>query len=160
MTALMPALAGANLIYGLGLLESGLTWDFGMLVLENEMVRNIMHIIKGFPVNDEKLAHDLLAEVGPGGEYISHEHTFKHYKELSQTELLDRRNRDAWTAAGSKDALTRAYEKAIGIIETFKPQPLPESIQKQLTSILAEAEEETAEIKAREKRDRRNRKRS
>ncbi len=157
MTAILPALAGANLIYGMGLLESGLTWDYAMLVLENEMVRNIMHIIKGFPVNDQRIAHDLLAEVGPGGEYISHEHTFKHFKELSQTELLDRRNRDAWVAAGSTDALTRGYDKAIGIIETYKPEPLPEPIQKQLKSILAEAEEETAEIKAKEKRDRRKR---
>jgi trimethylamine--corrinoid protein Co-methyltransferase len=154
---MLPALAGANLIYGMGLLESGLTWDYGMLVLENEMVRNIMHIIKGFPVNDATMAHDVLAEVGPGGEFISHKHTFEHYKELSQTEILDRRNREAWAAAGSRDALSVAYDKAKDLIENFKPAPLPEGVEKQIHSILLEAEAETAEIKAKEKADRRNR---
>ena len=29
LTAVLPALAGANVIYGLGMLESGVTLDFG-----------------------------------------------------------------------------------------------------------------------------------
>jgi trimethylamine--corrinoid protein Co-methyltransferase len=147
-------LAGANLIYGLGMLEGGLTWDYAMLVMENEMARMIMQCVRGVPINDERMSHDVLEQVGAGGEYISHEHTFKHFRELSQSELLDRRNRDGWEAAGSKDLVSKAYDKAIGLIETYKPKPLSDDVQKQLTAIVAEAEAETAEIKAKEKRDR------
>lgn len=136
------------------MLEGGLTWDYAMLVMENEMARMIMHCVRGVPINDEKMALDVLAQVGAGGEYISHEHTFKHFRELSQSELIDRRNRDGWKAAGGKDLVEKAYEKAIGLLESYKPEPLPEDVQRQLKSILAEAEAETAEIKAREKRDR------
>ena len=77
-----------------------MTWDYSQLVMQNEMVRMILHAVKGIPVNDEKMALDVLASVGAGGEYISHEHTFKHFKELSRSELLDRRNREAWAADG------------------------------------------------------------
>jgi trimethylamine--corrinoid protein Co-methyltransferase len=136
------------------MLEGGLTWDYAMLVMENEMARMIMQCVKGVPINDERMALDVLAQVGAGGEYISHEHTFKHFRELSQSELIDRRNRDGWKAAGSKDLVTKAYDKAIGLIETYKPAPLSEAVQRQLKSILAEAEAETAEIKAKEKKDR------
>lgn len=142
------------MIYGLGMLEGGLTWDYAMLVMENEMARMIMQCIRGVPINDEKMALDVLAQVGPGGEYLSHEHTFKHFRELSQTELIDRRNRDGWLAAGGKDIVERAYEKAIGILESYRPEPLPENVQRELKRILAEAEEETREIKEREKRER------
>lgn len=141
------------MIYGIGMLEGGLTWDYAQLVMQNEMVRMILHCVKGVPVNDERIALDVLAQVGAGGEYISHEHTFKHFKELSKGELLDRRNRDAWSAAGSKDIVERSYEKAIEILESYKPEPLPEEIQRELKSIVAEAEEETREIKEKEKRD-------
>lgn len=143
------------MIYGLGMLEGGLTWDYAQLMMQNEMARMILHCVRGIQVNDEKMAHELLAEVGPGGEYLSHEHTFKNFKkELSQAELLDRWNRETWEARGSKDIVEKAYEKAISIIESYKPEPLPEDVQRELKRIVAEAEEETREIKEKEKRDR------
>lgn len=141
------------MIYGLGMLEGGLTWDYAQLVMQNEMARMILHCVKGIPVNDEKMAHEVLAEVGPGGEYISHEHTYKHFRELSKSELIDRKNRENWLAAGGKDIVEKAYEKAIDIIENYKVPELPEDVQSELKRIVAEAEEETREIKEREKRD-------
>ncbi|MDK2881110.1 MAG: hypothetical protein PWQ99_885 [Clostridia bacterium] len=140
------------MIYGMGLLEGGLTWDYAMVVMENEMARMIMHCVRGIPVNDEKIAFEVLSEVGPGGEYISHPHTFKHFKELSHAELLDRRSREAWSADGGKDLVERSYEKALEILNSFKPKPLSEDVQRELKRILAEAEEETREIKERERR--------
>lgn len=140
------------MIYGIGMLEGGLTWDYAQLMMQNEMVRMILHTVKGIPVNDEKIAYDVLTSVGAGGEYISHDHTFKHFRELSSSELLDRRNREAWAADGSKGIVERSYEKAIEIIESYKPEPLPEDVQRELKRIVEEAEEETREIKMKEKK--------
>lgn len=140
------------MIYGMGLLEGGLTWDYATLVMQNEMVRMILHTVKGIPVNDDKMAMDVIRSVGAGGEYISHDHTFDNFKELSKTELIDRKNREAWQDAGGKDIVEKSYTKAIDILENFKnPSPLPENIQRQLKEIVKEAEAETAEIKAKEK---------
>ncbi|KNZ68750.1 trimethylamine methyltransferase [Thermincola ferriacetica] len=140
------------MIYGLGLLEGGLTWDYATLVMQNEFVRMIMHTIKGIPVNDTKMALEVVRSVGPGGEFISHQHTYQNFKELSRSELIDRKNRDGWMADGGKDIVQKSYEKAIDILENFKnPSPLPENIQRQLKEIVKEAEAETAEIKAKEK---------
>ncbi len=142
------------MIYGIGLLEGGLTWDYAMAVMENEMARMIMRCVRGIPVNDEKIAFEVLSEVGPGGEYISHPHTFKNFRtEISQAELMDRRTREAWLADGGKDLVERSYEKALDILKTFKPKPLPEDVQRELKRILAEAEEETRELVEREKRE-------
>lgn len=140
------------MIYGLGMLEGGLTWDYAQLVMQNEMARMILHTVKGMPITDEKMALEVISEVGPGGEYISHDHTFEHFHELSKSKLLDRNNRETWEAAGSKDIVETSYAKAHDILENFEnPSPLPESMQQQLAEIVKEAEAETAEIKAKEK---------
>lgn len=139
------------MIYGLGLLEGGLTWDYATMVMQNEMVRMIMHTVRGIPVNDEKMAMEVIREVGAGGEFISHTHTFQNFKELSKTELIDRHNRDGWAAAGSKDIVERSYEKSHEILENFKTPELPADIQRGLDEIIKEAEAETAEIKAKER---------
>ena len=65
------------MIYGLGMLESGITFDFGQLVLDCEFARMIKHTVQGFRVNDDTLALDVIKEIGPGGHYLMHEHTLK-----------------------------------------------------------------------------------
>ena len=64
----MAALAGANLIYGAGMIESGVTFDCGQLVMDNEIARMIKHVVNGIPVDDETLAVEDIAGVGPFGD--------------------------------------------------------------------------------------------
>ncbi|MBQ6811093.1 MAG: trimethylamine methyltransferase family protein, partial [Firmicutes bacterium] len=56
MTAMLPALAGANVIYGLGMLELGITFDFGQLVIDNEIAMMIKHVVNGIEINDYNMA--------------------------------------------------------------------------------------------------------
>lgn len=137
----MPALAGANLIYGLGMIEMGMTIDFGQLVMDNEFARMIKLLLNGIPVNDETIAADVIHEIGIGKNFLSHSHTFNHMRSQSQPELIDRRTREAWTATGSTDIYQRAQEQAHHILETHKPDPLPDPVLKTMRSIVEEAEE-------------------
>ncbi|KUK37125.1 MAG: hypothetical protein PWQ99_573 [Clostridia bacterium] len=139
----MAALGGANLIYGLGMLELGVTFDFAQMVIDNEIARMINRVLQGIPVNDDTLAVDLIKEVGSSGEFVTKEHTFKNFrKEQSQSKLIDRRMRDAWLEKGGKDLTARAYEEAIHILETHKPEPLPPGVPEKIREIVEEAEEE------------------
>ena len=113
LTGVIPALAGANLIYGLGMLDSALTWDYAQMVMHNEFARMIKRVVGGIELNDETMQADLIAEVGPGGEFITREHTFKNMRQLSQTELIDRRTRRVWQEEGGTDIVERAYEKSL-----------------------------------------------
>jgi trimethylamine--corrinoid protein Co-methyltransferase len=82
LTALLPALAGANLIYGLGMIESGMTFDFGQLVMDDEFARMVKHAVAGIPVNDETLAVDIIAG-GTFNDFMGHAHTRKHMRAVS-----------------------------------------------------------------------------
>ena len=75
-------------------------------------------------MNDATLAVDVIRQVGAAGEFITHEHTFKHMKTVqSQPDLIDRRMRDV-DGTHEKRFYQRACEKAIDILENHKPGPV------------------------------------
>ncbi len=135
-------MAGANLIYGPGMLESGLTFDFGQLVLDCEFVRMIKHAIGGFVVDDESLAVEVIKAVGPARDFMTEAHTLKHLRTHSQPEFIDRRGMEKWKAAGATDSYTRAAEKTRDIPQNHKPKPLPDKVLADIQSIIMETEEE------------------
>jgi trimethylamine--corrinoid protein Co-methyltransferase len=135
-------LAGANLIYGLGMIEMGMTIDYGQMVMDNEFARMIKYLVQGIPVNDETLAVDVIKEIGVGKDFLSHESTYKHMRTQSQPKLIDRRMREDWQAAGGTDIYHRALEEARYILENHKPDPLPDAVLSTIRSIVEEAEAE------------------
>ncbi len=79
MTALLPILAGANIIYGPGMLENGLIMSLGQLVADADFIRMFKMVTEGMPVNEESLALNVIHKVGVGGNYLSEKHTAKLY---------------------------------------------------------------------------------
>ena len=142
MTGMLPALAGANVIYGLGMLEMGITFDLAQLVWDHEIAEMILHAMQGVPVNDTTLAVDVIKEMGIGRDYLSHPTTFEHMRSQSQARLMDRRMREDWESAGSTDAYKRSHDKMIEILETYEPPQLPDDVLKKVRSIVKEAEGE------------------
>ena len=142
ITSILPALAGANVIYGLGMLEMGITFDLAQLVLDHEIAGMVLHSLDGIVVNDETLSVDVIRELGIGKDYMSHESTYKHMKSQSQAQIIDRRMREDWETAGSKDAYQRAHDRVIEMLETYEPAPLPANVLNTIQSIVEEAEKE------------------
>ena len=142
LTGLMAALAGANLIYGPGMRESGITFDFAQLVLDNEFAKMIKHTIKGFHVDKETLAVDVIKEIGPARDFLMHPHTLQHMRTQSQPELIDRKGIEDWIAAGGTDIYRRAAEKAKHILDTHKPVPLGKDVSAKIRSIIVDTEDE------------------
>lgn len=86
----------------------------------------------GIPMDEEHMALDVIEEVGPGGEFISHPHTFQHFHDLSAPKLIDRNSYETWLSrTDGKDIYERAYEKAIDMLENEPIEnPLSEDIRK------------------------------
>lgn len=130
------------MIYGPGMLESGITFDYGQLVLDCEFARMIKHTVMGIPVTDETLALDPIKEVGTGGDFLMHKHTFTHMRKQSAPELIDRKMRGTWEKAGSTTAFDRAMDKVRFILETHRPAPLPDDVLAKIRAIVDDTEKE------------------
>lgn len=140
---MLPALTGSNMIYGMGMLEMGMTMSYGQLLIDAEIVRMIRRIMQGIAVNQSTLALDVITAVGPGGTYLGQKHTMQYMrKESSQAKLIDRKMYDNWARSGRKDMAERANEEALRILDQHKPIPLPEAAAKEIRSIIEEAEYE------------------
>lgn len=143
MTALIPILAGANMIYGPGMLEMGITMSFGQLVADADFIRMFDRVLDGIPVNDESLAIDLIHKVGPRGQFLGEKHTVKHFMDYqADPKVMNRDTRDDWKQAGAKDLDKKSNEIAREILDTHKPEVLSEETVKKIQQIVANAEKE------------------
>jgi trimethylamine--corrinoid protein Co-methyltransferase len=137
---LTSAMAGANVVSGAGMLETGLTFSPGHLVICNEIAAMTRKFIEGIAVSDETLLVDAVDEVGIGKAYLSHESTRTYARSGSQPKLLDRRPYADWQADGAADLASRANAEATRLIAEHEVEPLPEEIVAQLDAVIAEAE--------------------
>jgi trimethylamine--corrinoid protein Co-methyltransferase len=136
------------MIYGVGMIDSALTWDYASALMQNEMLDMVLKVVNGIKVSEANIAYDVIKEVGPAGEFITHQHTFDHFKEMSSPKLMNRMTREGWEAAGSPDIVEKAYEKSLEILKNHKTEPRSEDVVKELDSIYAEFEAATEERKA------------
>ncbi len=124
------------------MIESGVTFDLGQLVMDNEIARMIKSVVAGIPVTDETLAVDDIARVGAFGDFLSLDATLRHMRELSQPEVLDRRVREDWEARGATDLATRTRARALELVESHQPLPLDPDVAEQVHRIIAAADRE------------------
>jgi len=124
------------------MLEMGITFDFGQLVMDNDFAGMIKDVVQGIPVTDRTLSTDIIQEVGPFKDFLSHEDTLLNMKSMSRPKLIDRSRREDWESKGSMDLYEKASEEARHILKTHKPPQLPEAIVSSIRSIIRETEEE------------------
>ena len=118
----MAGLTGTNLNHDLGYLEFGLTFSFDLLVMTDESVGQLRRIMDGIPVNRETMALDAIRAVGPGGHFLSADHTLEHYMEMWTPGVSDRNTFERWTELGSLSMEERCKVKIREILGA-RPEP-------------------------------------
>jgi trimethylamine--corrinoid protein Co-methyltransferase len=144
LTALPVVLAGANLIFGAGAIDSANTYSYEQLIIDDEMWGALLKVAEGFDVNEETLAVDLIKKVGVGNHFLGERHTLKHVKEYWYPRLYVRtkKSEDLWNTEilGEKDLAVAARSKAKEILANHQPEPLEKDIQKRIKKVVANAE--------------------
>ena len=95
------------------MIESGVTIDYGTLVMDNDIARMAKFVLRGIPTNDATLMVDEIIEVGSEEDFLSRMSTLKLMREhQSKAGNIDRRVREEWEMDGSTDMYTRCNEMA------------------------------------------------
>ena len=143
LTRLTSALAGASVLFGQGMIETGIVYDLPSLVMDNEILDAVFRIIAGFDVNQITMDVDLIKRVGPCGNYLAEMETFKMVRHFSDYSILNRKNYASWEASGSTTLLQRAKEQAVAILESHEQKnPLSDDKVKAMRQVIIDAEEE------------------
>jgi len=140
ISGIIALLAGFNMISGVGALDFVNTFSLEKLVIDHEICGIALRLDRGLDFSPESLAVDLINELGPGGNYLETEHTFKHFKTepFTPSTVVDRRERGSWDAEGKKDIFQRAQERVREIKETHSPKPLDSDREAKLDHATAE----------------------
>jgi trimethylamine--corrinoid protein Co-methyltransferase len=144
-----PLLAGADLLCGVGLLEDSATLHYEQIVIDDEIVAAIARLIRGEWADDDTLALDVIAKVGPGKNFLAQRHTMAHLRtENFMPSLIDRRAFDSWAADGSKTLVDHARDKTRWILANHAVPRLEADVQKRLQAVIrrAEAPQEQAAV--------------
>jgi trimethylamine--corrinoid protein Co-methyltransferase len=142
-------LIGGNMIHDVGYLDSGLTSCPELMVASDEIIGMVKRILRGIPVTPETMALDVMEQVGPGGHYLEHDHTYDRFKtEIWRPKLIDRQNWDNWNNAGAKRYGERVHERVIEILETETEPLFDEAMYKEMRRVceLADARHKDEEL--------------
>lgn len=125
--AMTAFLARPDVISGPGLLDAAMLLSLPKLVLDAEMRRICDRMMQGVTVDDECLMYDLVASVGPRGQFLKAKETRKYLREGEhlRPRILTRPTYQKWVAE-AKTVVDRATEQAEEILATHQPMPLPD----------------------------------
>jgi len=132
LSAFLPALAGADVLYGVGLIDEAKTLSYEEMVVGDEVAGMLLRTVEGVGVSAETLAEEVIDKAGPGGNFLFEKHTLRNLrKELFIPDLIDRPRLE--------DVRRSAKEKARRIISTHRPEPLSKGVKQELRKIIKEA---------------------
>lgn len=132
---LSASLAGANMVSGAGLLESGKQYSHSLLAISDESMSLMYRIMRSFEVDEDRLACGVYDTVEPGGSYLGEEHTSLFFKsEQFWPNLFTRKRITDWLADGGKPMGQRASE----YVETILAQPAAPLVDGETASALRE----------------------
>ncbi|MFU8771543.1 MAG: trimethylamine methyltransferase family protein, partial [Anaerolineales bacterium] len=138
-SVLIALLTGTNLVHDVGYLEAGLTTSPEMIVFTAEMIAMMRQFTQGIPLDSETLALEVIHQVGPGGEFMSNDHTLRHYRDMWMPTLFSRQRLSEWSASGSLRLGQRLKDRTISIMEAHNPQPLSDKTREEISYILNQA---------------------
>lgn len=136
-TGLSAAMAGTNLIIGAAAIDSETMLSLEALALQHEVASFILRIIHGINIDDDKLAVLAIMDTGPSGEFLSGEHTLKHFrKELWAPYLSIRSRYSSWQDSGSKTLRHKTQEFVKKTLSNKLPFNVPDSVKKEIDLIV------------------------
>ncbi len=137
----IQALAGVNLVHDVGYLDSGIQCSAAMMVLGDEIISMVKHMMKGIVVDADTLATEVIDRVGPNGNFMTQKHTIKHLRQsLWSPSLFCKEGQDSWAALGSRSTQEAADQKVKDIVAKHVPEALDPKLEEELTKIIGAAE--------------------
>jgi trimethylamine---corrinoid protein Co-methyltransferase len=137
LSYLPTALSGADILFGVGLLDGSNLLTYEQIILDAEIAAMVKRLLAPVDFDREAFCVDLIKEIGPGGVYLDQIHTVKNMrKALSLPLISDRDSYDGWVQKGRIDSLSAARAKVKEILENHQPAPLSNEVLREMGKLV------------------------
>jgi trimethylamine--corrinoid protein Co-methyltransferase len=140
-------LAGCDLVvHSAGWLEGGLVASYEKLAIDLEVIRMFERLREGLALDDDSLAYDTIAEVGPGGLFLAHEHTLARFRtDVFMSPLFRSQAYPTWVKLGSPQADEIATGEWHKLLDSYSDPGIPDDLDAELREYV---DRRTADIDA------------
>ncbi len=137
-TGMLHALAGVNIIWGIGQLETEVSLSPEQAVIDNELAAAMLRAQRGIEVTPETIAESVIQQCAGTGDFLTHDHTLAHFREEhTESTLAGPQRREDWVSAGSPMLRDRAAQRVEEILsKSYEP-----CVSKEQSARLREIEE-------------------
>ena len=139
LNAVLPALAGADELSGIGEMDAGVMGSYAQMVCDNQIAASIGSARRDFLVNEDSLAVDVINEVMNGPRtYIAERHSINYLRsgEILFSKLNERRSFSEWDQTGRKEFANNVQAKAEELLAQHHVPPLTNTQEKELNKIM------------------------
>jgi trimethylamine--corrinoid protein Co-methyltransferase len=135
-------LCRCNLNHDVGYIEYGTTSSMEMLVVADEIIRDVRYVMGGVEISQRTLAREAIHRARPGGGFLADDHTLDNWRWAQwRPALIDRMRYDNWVEKGRQDMTARANKRAREILAEHQVPPLPEAAEEVIAEVLKERED-------------------
>jgi len=142
LNAILPALAGADELSGIGEMEAGVMGSYAQMVCDNDIAASVRRVMRGFCVDEDSLAVDVIGRVMNGSHnFIAERHSINYLRsgEILFAQLCERRMFPEWDRTGRKGLAENAQAEAERILAEHQVPPLEDAQERELEKIMQAA---------------------
>ena len=141
---LLGALAGADTFGHCGICGTDHAGSLLWLYLDNEVAAYVKRMARGFEVDAEKIAAEIVQKVGPGGNFLAEEHTVRNFRQelWLPGPAWTRQSWDGWADGGRLSMAERITEQIKQILGTHEREPLETELANEVDAIVETAKRE------------------
>ena len=140
LQTMLIAASCASVLGAAGQLEVACAISPVQLVIDNETFRLTKSILADMSFDDDSLAMDVMMDVAPGGQFLTHAHTLSHCRDHLLPINFCPDDRSTWEIKKKGSLFKRAAEYMKTIMKDAGPVSLPEDIQKEMNAIVKSAD--------------------
>jgi trimethylamine--corrinoid protein Co-methyltransferase len=112
--------------------------DYEKLVLDNDRLGMLHHLLRGMALDDNAFAMDGFHEVGPGSHFLGSAHTLANYETAYYEPTFgDSSSWEQWEDEGALDARQRANADWKRRLADYEQPPMPAGVDEALDEFIA-----------------------
>ncbi|MCJ7715470.1 MAG: trimethylamine methyltransferase family protein, partial [Anaerolineales bacterium] len=138
---ILAALAGVNMVSGAGMMAFENCQSFEKLVIDADVAGMAKHLSRGIQIHDDPIALDLIRDVSHESNFITHEHTYRWFKDeiYYPSPVIDRLSTEDWEDSGALSCWDRANTLVDQLINCYQEPILDQATRDELRLITTKA---------------------
>jgi trimethylamine--corrinoid protein Co-methyltransferase len=142
LTTMAALGGGVDLMVNGGLFDSAWTVSLEQAVLDAEIIAICRRFLEGIEVSEDTLALDLIAEVGPAGNFVESPVTLRQLRSgaLWEARVSNTFTSKQWEQRGRPTVVQNAAARVREILDTHRPSPLDGAAVRAMQEIIQKFE--------------------